>query len=103
MSGRRSTFSCRTHVADGKSILAVCDEGLLGKTVKFREVDFEISESFYGGDISDGRQVIEKVRRADMVNVVGREIVDLLVNEQEVDEGCVLWMGDVPHVQIIRL
>ncbi|MBN2330524.1 MAG: DUF424 domain-containing protein [Candidatus Aenigmarchaeota archaeon] len=103
MSGRQVTFSCRTHVADGKSILAVCDEVLLGKTVRFGEVDFDISESFYGGNRSDQKQILEKVRQADMVNVVGREIVDLLVSEQEVDRECVLWMGDVPHVQIIRI
>jgi hypothetical protein len=103
MSGNEARFCSKTHIAEGKAILAVCDTGLLGRTIKFRYVDFNVSDSFYGGGRSDGKKILQKVRKADMVNVVGKGIVDLLVRNGMVDRECVLWMGDVPHVQIIRI
>ena len=103
MSDKANMFISKTHKDQGKTILAICDNGLLGKTLRFGEVDFDVSESFYGGEESDGDEILEKIGKADMVNVVGKEIVDLLIREGMVDEKCVLWMGDVPHVQIIRI
>jgi hypothetical protein len=103
MGGKDAMFSCKEHKADGRTIIAVCDAKLLGRKIKFNNVDFEVSESFYGGIGADGEKVLEIVGKADMVNVVGKDIVDLLVRHKLVDEQCVLWMGDVPHVQIIRI
>lgn len=103
MSANEAKFCCKAHIADGKNILAVCDAGILGKTIKFGDVDFNVSDSFYGGGHLGGKRILEKVRKADMVNAVGKEIVDLLVKNGMVDEQCILWMGEVPHVQIIRI
>lgn len=103
MSDKASKFISKTHKAQGKTLLAICDNGILGKTFRFGKVDFNVSESFYGGEKSDGEEILEKVGKADMVNVVGKGIVDLLIRQGMVDEKCVLWMGEVPHVQIIRI
>ena len=103
MSYKAAKFISKTHKAQGKTILAICDNGLLGKTFRFGKADFNVSESFYGGEKSGGEEILEKVGKADTVNVVGKEIVNLLIREGMVDEKCVLWMGDVPHVQIIRI
>ncbi len=103
MAGKVAKFLCKTHKAEGKTILAVCDAGLLGKKIRFNDIDFDVSEPFYGGKGSDGDGVIGMVGKSDIVNVVGKGIVDLLIREGLVDEHCVLWMGEVPHVQIIRV
>ncbi len=96
-------FSCRMHFADGKLLLAVCDACLLGKKIKHKDIDFKVSDSFYGGGRPDVNELLEDIRRADIVNVVGKGIVELLVKKGLVDEECILWMGDTPHVQIVRL
>jgi len=103
MSSENEEFSCKMHNASGKSILAVCDVELLGKTIKYRDIDFAVSSSFYGNRRAGGQEILEKARKAVIVNVVGKRIVELLVKNKLVDGGSVLWMGDVPHVQIVRI
>jgi len=103
MSSENEEFTCKMHNASGKSILAVCDVELLGKTIKYRGIDFAVSSSFYGNHRAGGQEILEKAREADMVNVVGKRIVELLAKNKLVDEEQILWMGDVPHVQIVRM
>jgi len=96
-------FCFRLHVCSGKRLLAVADSDLLGKTVKFGEVDFYVSKSFYGEDEAGPEKILEEIKGAGIVNVVGRRIVRLLVEKKMVSEDCILWMGKTPHVQILRI
>lgn len=95
-------FCFKERVTSGSRLLSVCDSGLLGKTLKFRDVDFEVSESFYGAEKADRQQVLDMMERCHIANVVGKKIVELLVKEGIVDRESVLLIGDVPHVQILR-
>jgi hypothetical protein len=103
MESKNKGFFFRLHGAGGKSILAVCDTGLQGKTIKHNGIDFEVSSSFYGESRTSAEDILGKVREAGIVNVVGKGIVDLLVKNNLVDEECILWLGDTPHVQIVRI
>jgi hypothetical protein len=102
MSREKKGFCFRLHNTGGKSIMAVCDVALLGKKIKFKNIDFDVSSSFYGDSRAGSDEILAKVREADIVNVVGKDIVELLVKNMLVDEKCVLRMGEVPHVQIVR-
>lgn len=96
-------FFYKLHDAGGKSILAVCDKSLSGKTIKHDGIDFDVSESFYGKSPISAGEVIGKVKEAGIVNVVGKEIVELLKKNELVHDDCILWMGEVPQVQIVRI
>jgi len=101
---KNKEFICKLHNAGGQSILAVCDIAIIGKTIKFRDTDFHVSESFYGKTISSKEEILSKAKSADIVNGVGKNAVDLLVKNGFVDEKCVLWLDEkTPHVQIVRL
>jgi hypothetical protein len=92
----------KEHRTDGKVILAFCDADLLSETIKFGDVDFEVSESFYGSKKAGYDEILKGVSRADIINAVGIKAVSLLTAKGIVDENCVLWMGEVPHVQVLR-
>jgi hypothetical protein len=103
MSIEKKIFCYRMHSTGGKTILAVCDAGLAGKTIKSKYLDFHVSEYFYGTEQACASEIIQKVKEAGIVNVVGKDIVQLLVGRKLVDEGCILWMGETPHVQIVQV
>jgi hypothetical protein len=95
-------FCFRERATSGSRLLSVCDADLLGKTLKFGEVDFDVSASFYGEEKANIEKVLEMMERCNVANVVGKKIVDLLISEGIVDKDCVLWIGGMPHVQIMR-
>jgi hypothetical protein len=99
----KEEFCFREHRTGTATILAVCDAELVNSTLKFRDVDFEVSESFYGSEGAGRGQVLEMLERCHIANIVGKKAVELLVNEGRVDRECVLMIGDVPHVQILRM
>ncbi len=95
-------FCFREHKSGGSSVLAVCDADILGMTLKYGDVDFEVSPEFYGEEKADGGQILDMMERAHVANVVGRNIVDLLVENGYIDKENVLWISDVPHVQVLN-
>lgn len=103
MSGEGDGFCFKEHRADGKVILAVCDAEMSGKTLKFGDVDFHVSCSFYGDEGADKDEILKKVEEAEIVNVVGKKIVDMLVEKGLVNKDNILWMEDIPHVQIVKM
>ena len=84
-------------------IVTLCDIELLGKTLKFEEVEFHISEKFYGGKIIPIDDAINALSQATMANLIGKESVSRAIQAGYIHEDAVLWIGDVPHAQWLRL
>ncbi len=85
------------------TLVAVCDAELLGKTLEGGRVPFRVSEAFYEGILSDVGEAIEAMKQASICNLVGRRIVEAAIAERLVHERAVIYLGDVPHAQIVRL
>jgi hypothetical protein len=98
----KNNFCFRMHNAQGKYVLAACDPELIGKTLRYGEVDFPVDSSFYGEEEAGEEDILEMCERAHTANFVGKRIVSMLVERDVVDKDSVLWIEDVPHVQILR-
>lgn len=96
-------FCFREHKTGTSNVLAVCDAELLDKTLKYGDVDFEVCSSFYGESRADKDQVLDMLERCHVTNVVGKDIVNLLLQNDLIDNECIMWLGDVPHVQLLRM
>lgn len=94
-------FCYKEHTSGQGVTLAVCDDDLSGKTLKFGDVDFEVSCEFYGEETADADHMLQLVERARIINAVGKRIVSLLKSENLVSEESVLMIEGVPHVQVI--
>ena len=93
----------RTSRHGRDTIVAVCDIELLGKTLLGGRVPFKVNEDFYKGISGSIEEAIEAMRRATICNLVGKRIVDAAVKERMVHSKAVIYLGDVPHAQIVRL
>ena len=91
-------------VRQGRDVLvAVCDADILGKTLEGGRVPFNVSERFYGGTLCDLAEAIEAMGKASIVNMVGKRIVKAAIECNIIQEAGVIYIGDVPHAQIVRL
>ena len=85
------------------TLVAVCDAELLGKTLEGGRVPFKVSERFYVGSLGDIEEALEAMRKATICNIVGKKIVEAAIGCDMVKENAVIYLGDVPHAQIVIL
>lgn len=103
MAENEKKFCFKFHGSDKERTLAVCDKDLIGKTLSYQDVEIEVSPDFYGEETANGPGILEKVGMVRIVNIIGKDSVNLMIREDIVDKDCVLMIGDVPHVQIVKV
>ena len=83
-----------------ETLVAACDEDLLGKTFRERGLKIEVS-SFYEGDVVSEDTLLAHLRLATIGNFVGKETIEVVKRGGFVAEEGVLWIGGVPHAQFV--
>lgn len=86
-----------------RTLVAVCDMGLVGQTFREGKLKLEVKSDFYKGNESSLAEALREVDAADIANLVGEQIVEAAVREGLVDPTAIARIGGVPHVQIVRL
>lgn len=91
------------YVKIKESVVAVCDEDILGKTFEDDNVLLEIKEEFYKGDLKDKKQVINILKDAINVNLVGKEAIKTAIDAGVIEEENVLYIQGVPYALMCKL
>jgi len=84
-------------------LVTVCDPDVLGETFEDGDVSLTVTEEFYGGEHVEESAVVDSLSRANIANIVGREAVDLAIEEGYVDEDRVLDVDGTRHAQFLVL
>lgn len=84
-------------------VVAVCDEEILGLTLEGGRVPFNVSEGFYKGILGDVDEALAAMKQATICNLVGKRIVEAAIESNMVHERAVIYFGEVPHAQIVKL
>ena len=95
-------YYVRVHQIDGKVLVAVCDEEILGKEFRKGDIVLSISSEFYKGERADLKRVIELILESDIAVITGRRIVRELIKAGLAVPEAVLEIGDQLHVQIVK-
>ncbi len=91
----------KLHKKDEKTIVAICDEALLGKTFEEGDLILDLSSPFYQGDKLGEVEAGDLLRNADIVNLVGEHSVKLGIAEGVVDENHVQKINSIPYAQAV--
>jgi uncharacterized protein len=83
-------------------LVNICDEELLGTTVKGGGIDMEISRSYFGGEKVSEAQAIELVRGSSIINLAGTRIVEKVIGQKLATEKAVKKVGDVSFLMIYK-
>lgn len=84
------------------TVVAVCDAEILGKTLEGGRVPFTVSEGFYKGVLGEIDEALDAMKQATICNLVGKRIVEAAIECRMVHERAVIYLGDIPHAQIVR-
>ena len=84
-------------------LVAVCDIELIGKHLEEGGLTLEVSESFYKGEAVTESEVVASLRQATIANLVGERAVRCALANSFVEEANVIFIGGVPHAQMVRI
>ncbi len=82
-------------------VVAISDEDLLGKTFRDGNKKIEIKPDFYGNNLVSIEKGLKELENATIGNLVGRYIITYAIKAGFVHKDSVIWIGGVPHAQII--
>lgn len=84
-------------------MIAACDEECMGKTFREGKLKLSLETGFYGDSLFALGEALVMLERADIINLVGPNIVDAAIAQGLVHPEAVISIGGVPHVQVMRL
>ena len=90
----------KKHVTeDGRLILAICDNSLKGKRFEEGEKQLDLTGNFYDGIEMGEEEVLELMKKAYMVNLVGEESVATGIKAGIISEENIIKIQRIPHAQ----
>jgi len=95
-------FVARTIKYQDLTLVNICDEELLGTTVKGEQVDMPISRDYFGSDKVNENEAIELVRASSIINLAGKRIVEKVLEEKLASRLAVKDIGNVSFLMIYK-
>jgi hypothetical protein len=87
----------------GNVLLAICDCEILGRTLNDGKITFHVKEEFYKGAKVSIDEAVDMIENSNIVNMVGKNIVQKAIEKGYVHPEAVLNIEGVPHAQIVKL
>ncbi len=89
--------------ATGSSVVAVCDEDLMGKTLRGERIEIKVTESFYKGEQKTEEEIIPILKQATNINLIGKHSVAAGIKAGVIEKRNVLTIQGVPHAQAFAI
>lgn len=91
----------KVYRIDNEVMVAVCDEKYLGKEFSDGNARLEVTEKFYGRTPASCAEVAAALQEATIANLVGEESVACAIGAGVIEPAHVMYIGDVPHAQMV--
>lgn len=85
----------------GRTVVAVCDDNLIGRRIEDEKRQIDLSSDFYKGEKKTKEEVLKIFERADIINLVGKESVGLAVDAKIISKNWIIKIKGVPHAQAV--
>ena len=95
-------FAVRTAEYQGNKLVNICDEELVGKTVTEGRLQVRLSSDFYSGDRVDTGEALRLIRTSAIVNLAGRRVVSLALQNQIGASQAIREIEGVPFLMIYK-
>ena len=93
----------KVYRVSGEVMVALCDEEVLGIKVKESGLVLDVNPSFYKGRLVGPEEAVEALEEATIANIVGEKAVRLAVEKGFVHEESIVYIGGIPHVQMVKI
>jgi len=102
LAGEKRGFISRELRYQASKMVNICDEELLGRTLKEGRLKVDISPDYFSGDRVDEETALAKIKETDIVNLVGNRIVARALKEKLGHPRAVRKIEDVSFLMIYK-
>ncbi|MBU1245998.1 MAG: DUF424 family protein [Nanoarchaeota archaeon] len=88
------------HIKGDRTVVAICDKDLIGKTLEDKKQCIEITERFYKGEKKTEKEVAVILQEATNINIIGKKSIALAIKQGVLDKEAVRKIKRIPHAQI---
>ena len=96
-------FSARLINHNDTLMLNICDADLLGRTLNRGNFTLKISEKYYAQKVVEKEEAKDLLRRANNINMVGKEIISLSVNMGIDSQEGVKEIDGIPFLLVFKM
>ena len=96
-------FSARLINHGDTLMLNICDADLLGRTLNRGNFTLKISEKYYAQKVVEKEEAKDLLRRANNINMVGKEIISLSANMGIGSQEGVKEIDGVPFLLVFKM
>ena len=96
-------FSARLINHNDTLMLNICDADLLGRTLNRDNFTLKISEKCYAQKVVEKEEAKDLLRRANNINMVGKEIISLSVDMGIGTQNGVKEIAGVPFLVVFKM
>ena len=89
-------MNIKIHKTKYSLIVALCDKKLIGKEIKEGALCIKLTERFYKGEDLPENRVIEILKDADSINIVGEKSIQLALKAGIIKKDDIKRIKDVP-------
>tara|TARA_Y100000310_G_C20381425_1_gene668309 strand:+ start:131 stop:424 length:294 start_codon:yes stop_codon:yes gene_type:complete len=91
----------KVHTADGRVVISIADDELIGKEFEEGEKYLKVSEYFYNGDVLEEKEILKLFENANSANIIGKDSVKFAIKHKIVDKDNILKVENVPCAIVI--
>ena len=96
-------FFVKTTNYQNSNMLNMCDEDLLGKTIKNGKLQINITQSYYGQRLVDKAEAETLLQSCSILNLVGKNTIQLSVDLNVGSQQGVKTIDDVPFLIVFKM
>jgi hypothetical protein len=95
-------FSIRTAEYKGNTLVNICDEEIIGRTVREGKLVMHISKEYFSGEIVSEQEALELIKKCSIVSLSGERSVALAIKNKIGSEEAVRKIEDIPFLMIYK-
>jgi len=95
------TFIVSKKAGPNGLLLVVTDKEIIGQKFEEGKLQLDLTKDFYQGDEMSKEEVKELFLSARDLHLTGKETVNIGVELDFVDSKHILYVGEVPHAEIV--
>ena len=98
--GKKPGILLKIHASGDRTVIALCDAELIGKTLQEGKLHVKITAAFYRGEELPEEKMRQILEGATSINAVGKRAIALIKKLGMITEENTIIIAGVPHAQI---
>jgi uncharacterized protein len=97
-----SNLSVRSIGWKDTTLINICDEDLIGKTLTEGKLKMHISREYFGGQTVPAEQALKMMKESSIINLAGQQAVEIALSNKMAAKEAVRLIEGVPFLMIYK-